>query len=38
VLLGKRFRGCHQRTVLAGLDRAQQSIERNDGLAGSTSP
>ena len=34
MLLGKRLGRRHQRALLAGLDRAQQRIERDDGLPG----
>ena len=34
VLLGERLRRRHQRAEPPGLDRAQQRIERDDGLAG----
>ena len=34
VLLGERLGRCHQRALTAGLDRAQERVERDDGLAG----
>ena len=34
VLLGQRLGRRHQRALLAGLDRAQEGVERDDGLAG----
>ena len=35
MLLGQRLGRRHQDALLAGLDRAQQRVERDDGLAGS---